>query len=255
MDAAIAEFQKHLCRQAGEDGGRLTHPPLHSRLWPKPASPGQTPQVDPQHPQDHADHGDDLHRAVQARHGSRLAATAYTRRITALVGHLPRGLEVTHPLLGPRPEPRGRCCWSCRPIADCAAATMPASCGRPRPAYRAAKDRARDAAGSLWQTGHLGLPFSQDCDGRAVHAFRGPALVRRSRVAGQPLPRGVPSGQIDRLDVAYTKFESLSRQYATVETLLPLSGLAGEEEESDSVPSRNTTSSPRPRAFSTRSCP
>ena len=35
------------------------------------------------------------------------AATAYTRRITALVGHLARsGLEVTHPLLQPRPEPQ-----------------------------------------------------------------------------------------------------------------------------------------------------
>ena len=35
------------------------------------------------------------------------AATAYTRRITALVGHLAHsGLEVTHPLLQPRPEPK-----------------------------------------------------------------------------------------------------------------------------------------------------
>ena len=35
------------------------------------------------------------------------AATAYTRRITALVGHLAySGLEVAHPLLEPRPEPK-----------------------------------------------------------------------------------------------------------------------------------------------------
>ncbi len=34
-----------------------------------------------------------------------IAAAAYTRRITALVGHLAHsGLEVTHPLLTPRPE-------------------------------------------------------------------------------------------------------------------------------------------------------
>ena len=36
-----------------------------------------------------------------------VAATAYTRRITALVGHLARsGLEVSHPLLEPREEPQ-----------------------------------------------------------------------------------------------------------------------------------------------------
>ncbi len=40
------------------------------------------------------------------------------------------------------------------------------------------------------------------------------------------------AGRIDRLDVAYTKFENLSRQYSVVETLLPLTSLdnGGEEE-------------------------
>jgi F-type H+-transporting ATPase subunit gamma len=33
------------------------------------------------------------------------------------------------------------------------------------------------------------------------------------------------SGQIDRLDVAYTKFESMSKQHATIETLLPIGKL------------------------------
>ena len=36
-----------------------------------------------------------------------------------------------------------------------------------------------------------------------------------------------PPGELDRLDVAYTKFESVSRQYAVVETLLPLAALDG----------------------------
>src|SRR5581483_9919320 len=35
--------------------------------------------------------------------------------------------------------------------------------------------------------------------------------------------------QIDRLDVAYTRFETMSRQVATVETLLPLGALGGVE--------------------------
>ncbi len=41
------------------------------------------------------------------------------------------------------------------------------------------------------------------------------------------------SGRLDRLDVVYTKFESLGRQYAVVETLLPLAHLEGEGENRD----------------------
>jgi F-type H+-transporting ATPase subunit gamma len=42
---------------------------------------------------------------------------------------------------------------------------------------------------------------------------------------------GYIAGTIDRLDVAYTRFENVSRQYATVETLLPLGALAVAEDE------------------------
>lgn len=37
------------------------------------------------------------------------------------------------------------------------------------------------------------------------------------------------SGSLDRLDIAYTRFESSSKQVATVETLLPLQSLGGAE--------------------------
>ena len=35
------------------------------------------------------------------------------------------------------------------------------------------------------------------------------------------------TGQLDRLDVVYTKFVSIARQHVTVETLLPLSAIGG----------------------------
>jgi F-type H+-transporting ATPase subunit gamma len=38
------------------------------------------------------------------------------------------------------------------------------------------------------------------------------------------------AGRLDRLEVAYTKFESLSRQHAVIETLLPLAALEGDKE-------------------------
>jgi len=40
-------------------------------------------------------------------------------------------------------------------------------------------------------------------------------------------------GEIDRLDVAYTKFQSMSRQNAVVETLLPIGTLPGSDSKAD----------------------
>ena len=65
------------------------------------------------------------------------------------------------------------------------------------------------------------------------------------------------AGRLDRLDVAYTKFESLSRQYAVVgDAAAAVGQLAGaaEDEERRQSASRSTSSCPRPRAFSTSSC-
>jgi F-type H+-transporting ATPase subunit gamma len=36
------------------------------------------------------------------------------------------------------------------------------------------------------------------------------------------------TGRLDRLDVVYTKFESMSRQHVVIETLLPLGAIGGE---------------------------
>nr|ALS89839.1 ATP synthase [uncultured bacterium] len=36
------------------------------------------------------------------------------------------------------------------------------------------------------------------------------------------------TGKLDRLDVVYTKFESMARQHAVIETLLPLGAIGGE---------------------------
>ena len=60
---------------------------------------------------------------------------------------------------------------------------------------------------------------------------------------------------LDRLDVAYTKFESASRQFAVIETLLPIAQLEGATEEEARLAKRSTNSCLRPKAFWTRSCP
>ena len=45
--------------------------------------------------------------------------------------------------------------------------------------------------------------------------------------------RPIWRAKLDRLDVAYTKFESLSKQHAVVETLLPLSEIEGLENKTE----------------------
>ena len=52
-----------------------------------------------------------------------------------------------------------------------------------------------------------------------------PAYDEVDKIASRYLEQYI-TGQIDRLDVIYTKFISTSRQIATIETLLPLGSLA-----------------------------
>ena len=162
------------------------------------------------------------------------AATAYTRRITALVGHLARSRVGSH-----------------APAAAAAAGTeagdAPGAAGQSRPVRRL--QRQRRATG--------GRPIQANCTKAcracgwkwpASGAFRPSAsarfsLTRRSPISttSRALPRSTcwqpaiwpisSAGELDRLDVVYTKFESASRQQAVVETLLPLGELEGADEE------------------------
>ena len=119
---------------------------------------------------------------------------------------------------------------------------------------RTAAERARVAAGGLRQARHLGLPLPQDPARRAFTHFEDkPGFAEVDVLANRYLEAYRP-GQLDRLDVAYTKFESLSRQQAVVETLLPLAALEGRRGGDSRRARAHTSSSPRPRAFSTRSC-
>ena len=82
------------------------------------------------------------------------------------------------------------------------------------------------ADGNLGQARHRGLPLSRRHAGRKIHALRRQGDVRRGRsVLANRYLEAYAAGELDRLDVAYTRFESISRQAAIVETLLPLGSL------------------------------
>jgi F-type H+-transporting ATPase subunit gamma len=157
------------------------------------------------------------------------AATAYTRRITALVGHLAHsGLEVAHPLLQPRPEPK-------RAVLLALSANRGLCAGYNSNIIRLATARYHELCKAVPEV------FLEVAGKRGISAFRfrkikmaetfthfedKPTFAEVDVLAARYLADFI-DGRIDRLDVAYTKFESASRQAAVVETLLPLGSLTG----------------------------
>lgn len=166
------------------------------------------------------------------------AAAAYTRRISALVSHLARqGLEVSHPLLEPRPETRR--------AALLVLTANRGLCG----GYNASAIRTAIAD---WRRLEAEVAESRlEVSGkRGISAFRFRGLAAAEQythfedrptydevevLANRYLEQFL-AGEIDRLDVVYTRFESLSRMQPAVETLLPMGGVAGLEDEDEQTP-------------------
>jgi F-type H+-transporting ATPase subunit gamma len=166
------------------------------------------------------------------------AAAAYARRMSALVNHLARqGLEVSHPLLEPRPETRR--------AALLVLTANRGLCG----GYNGSVIR---TALADWRRLEAEVPESRlEVSGkRGISAFRFRGLKpaqqythfedRPSYDEVEVLANGYLeqflAGEIDRLDVVYTRFESLSRMRPVVETLLPMGGVEGLDEDEDRKP-------------------
>ncbi|TWT93704.1 ATP synthase F1 subunit gamma [Neorhodopirellula pilleata] len=156
------------------------------------------------------------------------AATAYTDQITKIVSRLAAaGLDVKHPLLEQREKTN-----SARVLV---LASNRGLCG----GYNASILRT-----AVPQINELKSQISKvavDVSGkRGINGmkFRGirteagylqfedqPAYAEVEKIADGYLNQYI-TGEIDRLDVVYTRFISTSKQIATVETLLPLGSLA-----------------------------
>jgi F-type H+-transporting ATPase subunit gamma len=161
------------------------------------------------------------------------AAGAYTARVTALVGHLAEaGLEVSHPLLEPRPDIR-------------AGTLLVLSANRGlcggynssvlRLAYaRLESLRQEGVEARVEVSGKRGISAFRfrriPTDESFTHFDDRPAFDHVDVLAARYLDEYL-AGRLDQLDVAYTRFESASRQQAVIETLLPLARLAGDEQD------------------------
>lgn len=159
------------------------------------------------------------------------AATAYTKRITQLVSDLASsGLEVSHPLLEPREKTN-------RAILLVIAGNRGLCGGYNSNVFRQSWARFTELRAQVPEV-QLELSGKRPI---AAYKYRGvkgentythfddkPTFGEVELLANRYLEE-YATGKLDRLDVAYTRFETLSKQVATVETLLPLSSLGGPE--------------------------
>jgi len=155
------------------------------------------------------------------------AATAYTKRITQLVADLANsGLTVRHPLLESRPEikkatmlvltaNRGLCGGyngSVLRLAYARLEELRSLVGQPR----------IEVSG---KRGIAGFKFKKiDVDQTYTQFDDQPKFEEIEAIATRLL-NAYATGELDRLDVVYTKFVSSAKQTAVIETLLPLSSL------------------------------
>jgi F-type H+-transporting ATPase subunit gamma len=159
------------------------------------------------------------------------AASAYTRRITQVVADLAQaGLQVSHPLLEQREETktatllvltanRGLCGGYNGSVFRAAVARLEELKGAAGAVHIEVSGK-RGIAACKFRKIPLDQAFTQFNDS--------PKFEEVEPIANRYLEAFI-TGKLDRLDVAYTKFLSSSKQTAVVETLLPLGALEGAE--------------------------
>ncbi|OYP34702.1 ATP synthase F1 subunit gamma [Rhodopirellula sp. MGV] len=159
------------------------------------------------------------------------AATAYTDQITKIVSRLAAaGLDVKHPLLEQRDEIKSARVLVLTSNRGLCGGYNAAVLREAMPQIRQMKETIPNVTVDVsGKRGVDGLRFrGVTTDERHLNFEDQPKYDEVEAIASSYLARYI-TGEIDRLDVVYTKFVSTSKQVAMVETLLPLGSLAGDE--------------------------
>lgn len=162
-------------------------------------------------------------------------AAAYTKKISEIVGDLGQAeLQFSHPLLEERPDTkksillvltsnRGLC-------GGYNGAVLRNSLKHFTSLQEAGIEYSLEVSG---KRGIKFLDFQQiNIDHTYTHFEDRPTFAEVDEL-GTRFVDDYIAGRIDRLDVSYTSFESISRQHAVVESILPLSNLAVDSGSSD----------------------
>lgn len=162
-------------------------------------------------------------------------AAAYTRKISEIVADLSStlaavtsGSQLTHPLLVPHPHEKNA-------LLLVLTSNRGLCGGYNAGILRVAQQRLREVDPAttslrLEVSGKRGINFfrfqKQPIDKAYTQFEDRPAFEDVNQLADQMIA-GYIAGTLDRVDVAYQKFETMSRQQAVVETLLPIGQLPG----------------------------
>lgn len=159
-----------------------------------------------------------------------LAAAAYTKRIGRLVADLAAsGVEVSHPLLQQRETPgnalllvlsasRGMC-------GGYNSSVLRVAVARWEELRNAIENLRLEVSG---KRGVSELRFRKLRVDQVFTHFTDRPLFGEVEVLANRYLDAFETGQLDRLDVVYTKFVSLGRQYPVAETLLPIGDIVDE---------------------------
>ena len=167
-----------------------------------------------------------------------MAATAYTRRITQVVADLANaGLEVSHPLLEAHDKTE-------RAILLVLTANRGLCGGYNGSVFRAAVVRNEELKQAYTHldveiAGKRGIAAAKFRKIQLANAYTQfndqPQFAEVDAIATRYL-EAYATQKLDRLDVAYTRFLTSSKQMAVVETLLPLGSLEGADAKKEQEP-------------------
>ena len=162
------------------------------------------------------------------------AATAYTRRITQLVADLATsGLEVSHPLLESREQTRGAALLVLTGNRGLCGGynsnVLRASLVRWKELRELTESNRLEVSG---KRGIAAFRFREIVPQTTYTHFEDKVRFEEVEILANLYLEEYITGKLDRLDVAYMRFDSISRQAAVVETLLPLASLAGSDAKS-----------------------
>lgn len=167
------------------------------------------------------------------------AANDYTDRITQIVRDLASaGLEVSHPLLAERATTKNATVLmltSNRGLCGGYNGSVIRAAMKRRETLQAETDDSKFEISG--KRGIAAMKFREVRFDESYTHFEDQPAFEDVAVIADRLMEEFTSGKIDRLDVVYTRFVSISKQIASVETLLPLTNLTTDDGETGSEPS------------------
>ena len=156
-------------------------------------------------------------------------AAEYTRKISEIVGDLGQAnLKFSHPLLEKHPEEKRSVLLVLTANRGLCGGYNASVLRQTLAHLRTLRERGTEV--SLEVSGKRGikfLNFQRVAIAQSYTHFEDKTSFADVEVLASRYVDDYIAGRIDRLDVAYTRFESASKQFAVVETILPIASLGG----------------------------